>query len=227
MCENDNCEIKSWYKFHNGVNVLGLDGVGGAMTKLIWKAGIKNPADLLNPTKMNKEMLIQSGFFKAGKTLDNLFKEIEKCTELKPRDLVMLMGVDGMGWTTAKQIGNYISGIDYSFSGLQKDVIAGFEPGGKRRQEYDMIVESISPYIKITLPERIAADSIGYEMTGSPKAFGFKTKGEFIQYAKEKGYHHSGLSTAKVLFVDDLNTSSSKMKTAQSKGIKILLYSEI
>ena len=227
MCENDNCEIKSWYKFHNGVNVLGLDGVGGAMTKLIWKAGIKNPADLLNPTKMNKEMLIQSGFFKAGKTLDNLFKEIEKCAEIKPRDLVMLMGIDGMGWTTAKQIGNYISGIDYSFSGLQKDVIAGFEPGGKRRQEYDMMVESISPYIKINLPERIAADSIGYEMTGSPKAFGFKTKGEFIQYAKDKGYHHSGLSTAKILFVDDLNTSSSKMKTAQSKGIKVMLYSEI
>ena len=126
MCENNNCGIKSWFKFHNGVNVLGLDGVGGAMTKLIWAAGVKKQLDLLNPTKMNKEILINSGHFKAGKTLDNLFKEINKCSELKPRDLVMLMGIDGMGWTTAKQIGNYLSGIDYSFSGLQKDVIAGF-----------------------------------------------------------------------------------------------------
>ena len=31
----------------------------------------------------------------------------------------------------------------------------------------------------------------------------------------------------KVLIVDDLNTSSSKMKTAQSKGITVMLYSEI
>ena len=90
-----------------------------------------------------------------------------------------------------------------------------------------MMVESISPYIKIAMPERISEDSIGYEMTGSPKAFGFKTKGDFIKYAKEKGYHHSGLSTAKILFVDDLNTPSSKMKTAKSKGIKIMLYNQI
>jgi hypothetical protein len=64
-------------------------------------------------------------------------------------------------------------------------------------------------------------------MTGSPRVFGFKTKEEFVAYAKSKGYHHSGLKDGKVLFVDDLNSSSSKMKTAQAKGIKIMLYSEI
>jgi len=52
-------------------------------------------------------------------------------------------------------------------------------------------------------------------------------KDEFVAYAKSKGYHHCGLKEAKVLIVDDLNTTSSKMKTAQSKGIKVLLYSEI
>jgi len=55
----------------------------------------------------------------------------------------------------------------------------------------------------------------------------FKTKEDFISYAKDKGYHHSGIKNAKVLFVDDLNSSSSKMTTAKSKGIKIMLYSDI
>jgi hypothetical protein len=64
-------------------------------------------------------------------------------------------------------------------------------------------------------------------MTGSPKSFGFKTKEEFVALAKAKGFYHTSLKEAKVLFVDDLNTSSNKMKTAQSKGIKVMLYSEV
>jgi hypothetical protein len=64
-------------------------------------------------------------------------------------------------------------------------------------------------------------------MTGSPKSFGFKTKEEFIAYAKTKGYHHSGLKDAKILFVDSLTSSSSKVKTSKTKGVSIILYSEI
>ena len=45
--------------------------------------------------------------------------------------------------------------------------------------------------------------------------------------AKEKGYHHVGMSSAKVLFVEDVNNLSNKIKTAQSKGVKILQYSDI
>ena len=35
------------------------------------------------------------------------------------------------------------------------------------------------------------------------------------------------MKNAKVLFVDDLNSSSSKMTAAKSKGIQIMLYSEL
>ena len=64
-------------------------------------------------------------------------------------------------------------------------------------------------------------------MTGSPKSANFKTKDDFIAHAKSKGYHHTGMKNAKVLFVDDLNSSSSKMTAAKSKGIQIMLYSEL
>jgi DNA ligase (NAD+) len=227
ICESTTCNVKAWFKFYTGVSLLGLDGVGGAITKQIWKAGVTNAIDLLIPNKFNKEMLIKSGEFKAGKTLDNIFKELAKCKDLRPKDIILLMGVEGMGHTTAKQLGNYISGLPHNFSGLQKDIISGFGPGEIRRQEYEMMVESITPYINIILPEKISEDSISFEMTGSPKAFGFSTKDEFLKLAKEKGYHHAGLKDAKVLFVDDINSSSSKMKTATAKGIKIMLYNEI
>ena len=227
LCSNFNCDMKAWHKFNTGVSFLEIDGVGYSLAKQLWNVGFKNPLELLDPTKMNKERLIQSGEFKAGKTLDNIFKELEKTKELRPMDIVMLMGIDGMGYSTAKQIGNYISGLPHSFSGLQKEVITGFEQDGTKREKYNYLVDSISPYIKIIMPERISDDSIPYELTGSPKAFGYKTKDEFIKVAKEKGYHHTGLSGAKVLFVDDISGSSNKIKTARSKGIQIMLYSDI
>jgi len=226
ICVNPDCSAKAQNKFHTGVNVLGLDGVGGAMINSIWEAGFRNPLDLLDPTKFNKEILIFNGV-KNSKTLDNMFKEIAKIKDIHPMKLILCMGIDGMGHTVAKQLENYLTGLPHSFHGLQKDVIAGFEPFGSKRLQYNAIVAAVSKYVNIILPEQVAADSIPFEMSGSPKTAGFKTKDEFVAAAKEKGYHHVGMSSAKVLFVEDLNNLSNKIKTAQSKGVKILQYSDI
>ncbi len=227
MCINPDCEMKLWNKFYLGVCHLGIDGLGHAFAKQLWNAGFRNPLELLNPEKFNKKSLLSSGYFKDGKIIDNVLKESQKIQELRPIDIVLMMGIDGMGYSTAKQLGLYLSDLPHNFSGLQKNVIAGFETGGEKRNRYEELVNFISPYIKIVLPEKIASDSIPAEFTGSPKSAGFKTKEEFLLFIKTKGYHHTGLKDAKVLFTDDLNSTSSKMKTAIEKGIKIILYTDI
>ena len=156
-----------------------------------------------------------------------MFKEIAKIKDIHPMKLILCMGIDGMGHTVAKQLENYLTGLPYSFHGLQKDIIAGFEEGGIKRKHYNEIVAAVSKNVNIILPEQISANSIPFEMSGSPKSAGFKTKDEFVNAAKEKGYHHVGMSNAKVLFVEDVNNLSNKIKAAQNKGVKILSYSEI
>jgi DNA ligase (NAD+) len=225
-CSSDSCTVKDWYKFYLGVRSLDLDGVGAALIKQFWDAGFKNALELLDPVKMNRATLVSKGI-KDGKILDNMLKEITKVKQLRPRDIIITMGILGMGNTIATQVGNYLTGIPHDFKGLEKSVIAGFEPGGHKRSAYEKLIEQINPYIKIVLPEQISSDSIGIEFTGSPKSFGYKTKEEFLSYAKSKGYHHAGLKEAKVLFTDDLNSTSSKMATARATGIEIMLYSEI
>ena len=225
-CSNDDCETKAWHKFYIGTCFLGIDGMGSALAKQFWNAGFRSPLEFLNTEKMEKKTLLNAGL-KDGKILDNVLQEIKKIEELRPMDIVMLMGVDGMGYTTAKQIGNYISGLPYTFSGLEKTVIAGFEIGGDKRLRYEALTESVKHYVNIVLPEQISASSIPFEMSGSPKSGGFKTKDEFIKFAKSKGYHHTSLSSAKVLFVEDINNLSNKIKAAQSKGVKIMLYTQI
>lgn len=226
LCDNPTCENVAFNMFAQGISTLDLDGVGGSMIKQIWNAGYRSAVEILNPTKFNRERLYQAGF-KPGKTLENLFREIQRVKELKPAEVILMLGFSGMGHTSAKQVGNLVSGVKHNFSGLERSVVAGFQPGEKKREIYEAAVAELGQFIAITAPEQISEDAIPCEFTGSPKPFGFKTKEEFLLAAKAKGYYHTSLKDAKVLFTDDLSSTSSKMKTAQSKGVKILLYSEI
>jgi hypothetical protein len=226
MCENENCVMAEWHKFYQGVAWIDLDGVGGSMVKQLFAVGYRSGLELLNPTRFNKEILLQKGF-KDGKILANMLEQVSRIKEITPREILMIMAFRNMGGTTAKQVGNFLSGIDYSFHGLEKSVVSGFEPGQPKRIAYDSAVAELKNYIRVVLPEAISAESIGCEFTGSPKSAGFKTKEDFLNVIKTLGYHHVGLKDAKVLFTDDLNSTSSKMKTAKEKGIKIMLYSEL
>lgn len=224
ICESDTCYLVDWHRFAQGVNYLGLDGVGGAMIKQLFAAGYRSGLELLNPNKFNREILLSKGF-KNGKLLSNMLEQVDRIKEITPKKVLLILGFRNMGGTTAGQIGNYLSGVDYSFHGLEKSVVRGFEPGGTKRSLYEKAIAEIMPYIKVVLPEKVAVDSIAYECTGSPKGAGFKTKEEFAKVAKEKGYHRVGIKNAKVLFVDDINSSSSKMSEARKRGLQILLYS--
>jgi DNA ligase (NAD+) len=226
LCINPDCSEKARFKFHYAVNVLGLDGVGGTMINSLWDAGYRNALELLDTTKTNKASLIKAGI-KNSKTLDNMLIEIAKITDIRPIKIILAMGVEGMGNTVAKELEKLLTEQTYSFHGLQKDVIAGFEEGGIKRKRYQELYDYVSNFVNIILPEVISTESIPFEMSGSPKAFGYKTKDEFVAAAKLKGYHHTSLSSAEVLFVEDVNNLSGKIKAAQAKGIKILGYSDI
>lgn len=227
MCINDDCDGKKFSVFVQGVRHLGLDSVGGSMIRQIWNAGFRNPLDLLNPTKFTRERLYANSELKPGRLVEKMYIELAKVTELKPVDIIIMLGFPGMGHTTGKQIGNMIAGVKYSFIGLQRNIVEGFEPGTPKREKYEAAVKELSQYIKILMPEKIADNAIPYECTGSPKAFGFTTKEEFASKAKSRGYYHTSLKEAKILFTDDMNSSSSKMGVARKRGIKILLYTEL
>ena len=94
---------------------------------------------------------------------------------------------------------------------------------------YDNAVAEISRFrtVKHFRKEKIANLQGTYEMTGSPKIAGFKTKEEFIKTAKEKGFSHEGLGKSTTyLITDDYNSSSSKMAKATKLGVKIISYQD-
>ena len=83
----------------------------------------------------------------------------------------------------------------------------------------------------------IMADKIHYEMTGSPKEAGFKTKAELIKHLAGHGYVKDDLSgeghgkvpdkVCDLLLTNSYDSPSSKMTKARKLGIRILTFQDL
>lgn len=229
-CTNDQCGGVEFLKFLHSFNLLGIDGTAGSMIKKVYESGFTNIEDVLNKDMFTIENLIKPGILKRGKTLQKMHEQISNLTQLHLHKVVKFMGIENLGNSIAKQVANKIAGNDYSFKSLEKSVCKGWDKGEERYNKLMSLIEIVrSNGIEVLYPEAIiiAEDTIKYEMTGSPKAFGFSTKKEFTDYAESKGWIHTKLANADKLITDNLNGSSSKMKSAQKRGIEIILYSGV
>jgi len=232
QCSNEDCGGLDYLKFFHGFNELGIVSTGGALIKKIYEAGFTSIFDVLDRTKFTKRNLTKTGVLQNGKTLDKMFKQITSLNSIELYKVIKMLGIDNMGNTIAKQVANKFAGIPYSFKSLEKTVCAGFDLGEDRFILLSSAIDVLKLNgidIKFPTEVKVAVGSIKFEMTGSPKDFGYKTKEEFIAYAKTKGYVHSGIKDADVLFTDSLTGSSSKMKHANSPNTKTTakLYSDI
>ena len=225
MCGAEECEVKALKRFVNGVGVYRMDKWGGVTRRLIFEGGFTTNAQVFNKSLFNKESLIATGKFKAGKTLDSLFEEMDKLTKVSLDQIIVSLGFDGIGRTASKQLAKYIRGKEHSFAGLEKAALVGFDPGDKKREKIEELVRVFQDRGVEIEEETIVIDGIGYELTGSPKASGYSVKADLQKFLLTHGYVHSGLKGAKVLLTDSLGSPSSKMKEAKKLGVKIYEYS--
>ncbi len=228
-CTNDQCGGVEFLKFLHNINMLGIDGTGGKLIKKIYESGFTNILDVLSD-KFTIENLTANGILKDGKTLRKMFTQVKNINEVGLSGVIRFMGIDNLGRSISAQVANKIAGNEYSFSSLQKDLCTGWDSGDDRYEELMKMIKKLNDSgvtVKYPTATNISSDTIMFEMTGSPKSFGFNAKKEFIEYAESKGWVHTKLSNANYLVTDNLNGSSSKMKQAAKKGIKIVLYNQV
>jgi DNA ligase (NAD+) len=225
-CPNEDCEGKLFKKFLVGIRVLKLEKFGTVTCQNLYEAGFKSVIDIFDPSKFNKEKLVETSFFKEGKTLDSLLAEIEKIKSLPLYRIIISLGFDGVGTTGAKQLSRMISGLPYSFSGLEKLAVSGFEEETPKRLKVEKFI-SVLKKRGIQIEEEVDAENgIGFEMTGSPKDSGFKVKSDLVKFMASHGYVHKSLKEAKYLLTDSMNSSSSKMAAAKKNGVEIITYED-
>lgn len=231
-CPYENCQGKKLFKFINGMNALELDGVGDAfLTDLFYKF---NRLDMATPLKMlinAKEYpeIFEKNGIKKGKILENFINELIKIEKLTIEQVIATFSFDGMslGGKTIKEIAKKISGVDHSFYGLEKKVVEGFDCGEDKYEQINYAIKLLNINdIKLEYMEKKEGKTIKLCLTGSPKTYGFTTKAEFINALLEKGVEVEEVTVkeAQLLVTDDINSSSSKMKTAQKYGKPIIEY---
>jgi DNA ligase (NAD+) len=232
VCNNSNCQIKRINKLGHGIGTFSFRNVAGSAINKIFRSGIESIIDVFDNTKFNEANLIKSGEFKKGRQLEILMESRNNPTRKITLPLVIAsLSFENVGWSTAEQIAKLFEGNEPNWSGLS---YAAYKPFlNKESAEYQLVIKFIevleSNGFKIHKEEKqeISSDSILFEMTGSPKEFGFKTKEEFINQVKSAGWVHHGLDkSTKYLITDDVNSSSSKTAKAKKLGIEIITYSQ-
>jgi len=93
-------------------------------------------------------------------------------------------------------------------------------------QEYQTIMGYANLFKVNMAPEAAAASTaIPVIMTGSPKEFGYVTKAAFLA-AHPEYIETSDWKQCKILFTDDMSSTSGKMKKAAALGVEVKTYGE-
>ena len=205
---------KTFIKFINSVNVLKPDGIGERVaTKLFKIFPTDNILDFMIKDEW-KESLDDS---KSSQNIINSLNERKKT--LSMTNLIQSMGYENCGEKNSAWLADKLCGLNPDTKGIPTTIIELSENYEfKNKVTNYMLAMNVKPVKK--------EDTSGKTpviLTGSPKECGYNTKGDFLAQHPEYVVT-TKWDECKILFTDDLNSTSSKMEKAKKKGIEIRKY---
>lgn len=220
----ENQEIIDRERFIAGCYTLGIKNFGYAWFRGLAGLLHNDITGLFDINFVNITTLKQ--LFGGEKKVKDFLKELQSIHELSIYKVLRMLQIPGLGGATATQVARHFSGLSTSFAGLEKSVVNSCISGDAKIRIDEAIDKLKTLGISVTLlQEDVTEYSATYEMTGSPKDFGWKTKSEFVKDIAN--WKHTKLDkTTTYLITDDLTSTSSKMLKAQKNGTKILTYRE-
>lgn len=228
VCTNEYCEGKKLFKFINSFNALELDGVGESLLETIFNCCSQDPLFYIENSKtITKDYFISKGI-KDGKIIENFISKLQDLKEIGIEKVLSFMSIDGisLGGKTTSEIAKKLSNVSYSFNGLEKKVVDGWDEGETKYNQFNNVKNAFEKAgIKIIYKE----DTNGYLklcLTGSPKKFGFSSKKEYLESLGNKGINaiETTVKDCDYLVTDDSKRTSSKMKQAEKLNKKIVEY---
>ena len=219
------------------MDALDVFGCGDAMCEALYNSISGNPFFYLTTTKAE---LLKAFKYEniLNKNLEKFVDEVKSKTSITLETVIAMMSYDGMsnGGKTIQEVAKKLAGLNYSFKGLEKNVVSGWEEGEAKREEVEETVKYLRSHgIEVVYPkakgtiEQNSGSTIRITMTGSPKPYGYATKAVFAKHLEELGYNVEEVDVKKcdILFTDDLSSTTGKMKTASELGKTIKAYGEI
>lgn len=230
ICDNEDCGGVALKKFQRGMLSFDISGVGPAIYKDLYDAGIRDISDLLSVTS---EQLIDSTFFKSGRSLEKIIVAFKSIKVLKLSSIIESLQFDGVGNTISKEIEKFYSTGSYDTKGIEYVIREKIEDSNSDlniaiRNILDKLSHNPNVTIQVSVVKKDLGDIKIVEFTGSPKEFGFNTKEDFEKEIEPFGYIHGPLNKdCTYLITDDITSTTGKMAKAIKLGVKTLTYGQL
>lgn len=234
VCENENCEGKLINKLDHFFGKKGLDVKGlskGTFEKLIDWEWVSSPRDIFELHTRRNEWINKPGFGTAS--VDRILNAIESGRTCTLRAAISAAGIPRIGTTVSKSLasifGSYQDFRDavdnkFDFSELEgfgyemNKAILSFD-----FTENDYIVNNYLQIEDTTKEETTQSmQNLTFVITGKLK--GYKNRDELKAAIEAHGGKVTGSVSGKTNYLinNDVNSTSSKNKTAQQLGVKII-----
>ena len=211
LSEND----KLYIKFINSVNVLKPDGIGEKVATRLFE---NFPTGNILNFMVNSDWIPYSGLDNSKSSQNILVALVDRKMTLTLPDIIRSMGYENCGEKNALWLAKVVSGLNPDPKGIPNSII--------ELSENNTFIYQVQKYMELLgvkpLVEEVS-DKIPVILTGSPKECGYNTKADFLAQHPEY-VETTKWDECKILFTDDLNSTSSKMEKAKKKGIEIKRY---
>ena len=236
-CRNGDCPSQVLKKIEAGKNAFKIKNVGMSSIKDLYDIGITRFMDYFDSDKLNKTILLKSGRFVQGRSLDIILEEIAAVKKVDLESVILALKLPDTGRSVSKQVARYLVGLPHDFAGLTATSVAKFTTKGS--PERSMLNEFVSILnragIKLIKPSDDTNTNLPtYVMTGTPpKIKDLKQKSDYSKIFATKGFKEVDKLDANVsyLITDDLKSTSGKMSNAaklKAKGsnIEVITYED-
>jgi DNA ligase (NAD+) len=238
ICPNENCEGKILNKFEHFVGKKGLDIKGlskATLEKLMDWGWIENIEDIFTLAKYRQEWINREGF--GVKSVDRILAAIEDSKYTELYQFISSLGIPLIGLSVAKDLAL----IYGSYEALRKDIDAGYDfselPGfgyekTKALLNFDYTVaDNVRTWLFLTneIAKKMekTLDGITFCITG--KLQFYKNRTELKNEIEKFGGKVTDSVSSKTTYLinNDINSTSSKNKTAKQLGIPIITEQQL
>ena len=227
VCPNESCEGRIAKRLTVAVKVLDLDGIGDKTMEPFAKDFDNIYQVIMWVYEFGDTPQIERYGIKHGSRSQeifvNAFKNIRSIPYWK---VIQMLGFDNVGKKLSEQLAREYNGLDYNYSHLEKALVERMRSEEMVTHIKNIVSQLESLGIKIDKPKDDKSGKIGIVMTGSPKKFGYSTKKDFLDAHPDLFETTFSDPLCQYLVTDSLTSSSSKMKKAKSKNLKIVTYDE-
>lgn len=223
---NDESELQR-NQFIASANALNINTIGPAAASNLWDSLHNDVDNLCNIVLLMTDDNCELIYEKLGKSrsVDNIVKNLKEFrSHLTLEELILSFCFKNCGHRASALCAKIITGQDYSTASMGAESYKWAEnPNSKEYMQVVNTAELLGISLEPAEDDGADGDKIPVIMTGSPKEFGFNTKKDFLA-AHPEYIETTSWSDCKILFTDDLSSTSGKMKKAAKAGIPVKLY---